>query len=70
MWFELLRHSNSDDPEWIRELTKDEMNFNSAVRVLCDHGLVETDTSAQGLTESKEYSMHGCVHSWTIEILN
>jgi hypothetical protein len=41
LWFELLQHSDQDDPEWIREITKNKLTFNAAVRVLCDHGLVE-----------------------------
>ncbi|KAH6714009.1 hypothetical protein BKA61DRAFT_656555 [Leptodontidium sp. MPI-SDFR-AT-0119] len=70
LWFELLRHGDSDDPEWLRELTKDELSFDSAVRVLSNHGLVEVATSSQESTESKGYSIHGCVHSWTIHALN
>ncbi|KAN0072346.1 hypothetical protein V8E54_009275 [Elaphomyces granulatus] len=70
IWFELLRHGNSKDPEWIRELTKDELSFNEAVRVLSDHGLVEVDMSSQELIESRGYSIHGCVHLWTIYALN
>ena len=70
IWFELLQHSDSEDPEWIRELTEDELSFNSAVRVLSDHGLVEVDASSQKWAESRGYSIHGCVHSWTIHILN
>ena len=70
IWFELLRHGNSKDPEWIRELTKDELSFNEAVRVLSDHGLVEVDMSSQELIESRGYSIHGCVHSWTVYVLN
>src|SRR5467141_734943 len=70
IWFELLRHSDLEDPEWIRELTKDELSFNEAVRVLSDHGLVEVDMSSQELIESRGYSIHGCVHSWTIYVLN
>jgi hypothetical protein len=27
LWFELLRHGDSNDPEWLRELTKDELSF-------------------------------------------
>ena len=69
IWFELLRHGDSEDPMWIRELTEDEINFNSAIRVLCDHGLVEADTSQEAV-ESRGYSMHSCVHSWTIHVLN
>jgi tetratricopeptide (TPR) repeat protein len=67
---ELLRHSDSEDPEWIRELTEDELNFNEAVRVLSDHGLVEVDMSPQERIESRGYSIHGCVHSWAINVLN
>ncbi|KAN0067790.1 TPR-like protein [Elaphomyces granulatus] len=70
LWFELLRHSDSDDPDWIRELTEDELGFNGVVRVLSDHGLVEADMSSQELIESRGYSIHGCVHSWTVNVLN
>src|SRR5467141_2976270 len=70
IWFELLRHGSSKDPDWIREFTKDEQSFNKADRVLSDHGLVEVDMSSQELIESRGYSIHGCVHSWTIYVLN
>ena len=70
LWFELLRHSDSEDPEWLRELTKDELSFDGAVRVLSNLGLVEVATSSQEWIESKGYSIHGCVHSWTIHALN
>ncbi|KAN0067820.1 HET domain containing protein [Elaphomyces granulatus] len=70
LWLELLRHSNSEDPDWIRELTEGELGFNRAVRVLSDHGLVEVDMSSQELVESRGYSIHGCVHSWTVYVLN
>src|SRR6202161_4699289 len=70
IWFELLRHGDSEDPEWIHELTKDELSFNEAVRVLSDHGLVEVDMSSQELMESRGYSIHGCVHSWMVNVLN
>jgi tetratricopeptide (TPR) repeat protein len=70
LWFELLRHGDSEDPDWIRELAEDELSFHGAVRVLSDHGLVEVDTSSQEWIESRGYSIHGCVHSWTIHVLN
>src|SRR6195952_733143 len=43
IWFELLQHYKVGQPEWIARLTEDELAFNSAIRVLCDHGLVEAD---------------------------
>ncbi|KAN0083094.1 hypothetical protein V8E54_002182 [Elaphomyces granulatus] len=70
LWFELLRHGGSKDPDWIRELTEDKLVFNGAVRVLSDHGLVEVDMSSQELIESRGYSIHGCVHSWAVNVLN
>jgi hypothetical protein len=40
------------------------------VRVLSDHGLVEVDRPSQEWIESRGYSIHGCVHSWTVHVLN
>ena len=40
------------------------------MRVLSDHGLVGVDKSSQELLESRGYSIHGCVHSWTVHVLN
>ncbi|OBT85618.1 hypothetical protein VE02_05176 [Pseudogymnoascus sp. 03VT05] len=30
LWLELLQHSDLNDPEWVRELTKDEVSFHQA----------------------------------------
>ena len=70
VWFELLQHSDSEDPDWIRELIEDELSFHGAMRVLTDHGLVQVDKSSQELPESRGYSIHGCVHSWTVHVLS
>ncbi|KAG4429439.1 hypothetical protein IFR05_015080 [Cadophora sp. M221] len=70
VWFELLQHSDFEDLDWIRELIKDELSFHEAMRVLSNHGLVEVDKSSQELLESRGYSIHGCVHSWTFHVLN
>ena len=70
IWYELLLHGDSEDPEWIHELTRDELVFNGAVRVLSDYGLVEVDMSSQERVESRGYSIHGCVHSWVVNVLN
>jgi hypothetical protein len=70
IWLELLQHSDESDPEWIQEIKKDAMTFNAAIRVLCNHGLVEVENSPYELVESRGYSMHGCVHAWTMHVLN
>ncbi|TVY13910.1 Protein SERAC1, partial [Lachnellula arida] len=70
LWLELLQHSNSGDPNWVGEVAKDELTFYNAMRVLSNHGLVEVETSAQDMVESRGYSIHGCVHAWTVSVLN
>ncbi|PVH70491.1 hypothetical protein DL98DRAFT_564159 [Cadophora sp. DSE1049] len=70
LWLKLLQHSDSNDPDWVRELTNDELSFHGAMRVLSDHGLVEVEKSSLELVESQGYSIHGCVHSWTVHVLN
>ena len=70
IWLELLQHDDSDTPDWVRQLVKDKISFHKAMRVLSSHGLVEVHASPQELVESSGYSMHGCVHSWTINVLN
>ncbi|KAJ2986546.1 hypothetical protein NUW58_g4974 [Xylaria curta] len=70
IWLELLQAYNDHDIEWIREVTKDELTFASTVRTLIDYGLVEVYISTDEPTESKGYSVHNCVHSWMIHVLN
>ncbi|PVH69794.1 kinesin light chain 1 [Cadophora sp. DSE1049] len=70
LWLELLQHSDSTDPDWVKALTKDEVSFHQAARILSSHGLVEVHTSSQSLIESRGYSIHGCFYSWTIHVLN
>lgn len=70
IWLELLQHSDSWVPKWIRKLVENELNFTAAVQVLCDYRLVEADSSSQEWIKSRGYSIHGCVHSWMIHVLN
>ena len=70
IWFELLQHNDFNDPDWVRQVVKDEVTFHNAMRVLSSHGLVEIDMSGQDLIESRGYSIHKCVHLWAIYVLN
>ncbi|KAM0137652.1 hypothetical protein ACHAO1_003971 [Botrytis cinerea] len=70
LWFDLLRHAKSVDNKWIQKLTEDELNFNEAVTLLCTFGLVDPDKSSQEQIGSRGYSVHSCVHSWTVFVLN
>ncbi|KAH9906436.1 hypothetical protein F4778DRAFT_649008 [Xylariomycetidae sp. FL2044] len=69
LWFELLRVDDADGPPWVSELA-DELNFNSAIGTLRDYGLIEPHVSTLDQLESKGYSIHACVHTWTIHVLN
>ena len=68
--FDLLRHANSVDDEWIQKLTKDELNFNEAITLLCTFGLVDPDKPPQQQVRARGYSVHSCVHSWIVFVLN
>lgn len=70
VWFQLLRHATPTDDESIRKLIEDELNFTEAVMLLCSFGLVDADRTLQLQVGSGGYSMHSCVHSWTVFVLN
>lgn len=70
LWYELLQHSGSRNPNWVRQVAENEAVFHNAMRVLSNHGLVELETSVHDPTESRGYSIHGCVHAWSVSVLN
>ncbi|KAK5219741.1 hypothetical protein LTR47_011450 [Exophiala xenobiotica] len=70
VWFELLRHARSTDDACVRKLTEDELDFNEAVALLSSFGLVDVDRSLPQQFETGRYSVHSCVHSWTVCVLN
>lgn len=70
MRFELLRHARNCSDRCIQELVQDELNFKEAVTLLCNFGLAEVDRSLQEKFGSSGYSIHSCVHSWTVSVLN
>ncbi|KAH6653642.1 kinesin light chain [Truncatella angustata] len=70
IWFQLLQPNGIDDREaWTHELT-DELKFNSAMGTLHDYGFVELHIITPDLVGSRGYSIHSCVHAWTIHIVN
>ncbi|KAJ6008736.1 hypothetical protein N7522_003752 [Penicillium canescens] len=70
LWFELL-DGGSEKPEWLEELTKNKLTFHGTLRLLCSHELVEADVATiSQRVESRGYRVHGCVHSWMINMLN
>ena len=72
VWLELLQECPDDGPVWFAELTEDQLSFDAAVRVLCDHALIEAEVMFGGGSskESRGYGMHSCVHAWTMHVVN
>ena len=70
VWFGLLQKARYMDNEWIQKLAEDELSFNEAIRLLCEYGLVHSEPSLRQPFQSVGYSVHSCVHSWTIFMLN
>ncbi|MCJ1268875.1 hypothetical protein MMC22_008763 [Lobaria immixta] len=64
IWFQLLAAGRKAGPEWFSTIVEDELSFNEAIRLLCDHALIEP------LRVSNGYGMHSCVHDWALHILN
>lgn len=64
LWYQLLAAGKYGTPEWFFDLVDDEIKFNQAIGLLCDHALVER------LENSDGYGMHTCVHAWTVHVLN
>ena len=71
VWLELLQEGQRSSSAWFSELVEDQLSFNAAVRVLCDHALVEADAASKDDSiESQGYSMHSCVHAWTKHVVS
>ncbi|KAF6803118.1 NB-ARC and TPR domain protein [Colletotrichum sojae] len=71
IWYELLQAGTSEKPRWLGKMTEDKLSFEAVMRVLCEYGLAEPNGHSQEVgLESTGYSMHGCVHAWTIHVLN
>lgn len=62
--FELFHagHSLSEAPEWWIEVSKSRPRFKRAMSMLHDYSLLEVRPGG--------YSLHTCVHDWTLEHLN
>lgn len=72
LWYELVQEGGTaNGPKWLRDLTETRLAFEYGMRELCNHGLVEAHfTAAQSGAESSGYSVHSCVHSWMVHVLN
>jgi hypothetical protein len=65
IWYEFLHGGQGgDQPPWFTELVSDESVFEDAMQTLTRYCLVESHH------QSGSYSLHVCVHDWTLTSLN
>lgn len=67
IWFRLLHMGLTDQsqlPEWLTEIAADSVEFENVMSTLVDYCLLEAHP-ARG-----SYSIHNCVHDWTLAELN
>jgi hypothetical protein len=62
LWYELFQAGASDIPVWWGELLSSRARFNQALSRLHSYSLLEVSEG--------RYSLHTCVHDWTLEHLN
>src|SRR3984885_4493468 len=62
LWYELFQAGADAEPSWWLEMVKSKARFNYAISMLHDYSLVEVQAGS--------YSLHACVHDWTLELLN
>ena len=65
IWYDLLQGGQGgDQPAWFTELASDEFIFEDAIQTLTRYCLVEPHH------QTGTYSLHVCVHDWTLDGLN
>lgn len=65
LWYELFHIGLSDSsPSWLGDMMSDYITFDSVMGTLVDYCFLEVPT------EERKWSMHACVHDWTVAGLN
>lgn len=62
LWYELFHGGVGDTPAWWVDVLKSRARFNRAISTLHNYSLLEVSEG--------RYSLHTCVHDWTLEYLN
>jgi tetratricopeptide (TPR) repeat protein len=62
LWYELFRDGAKDQPLWWSEVAENRVRFDRAMAILHSYSLVEARPGS--------YSLHACVHDWTLGYLN
>lgn len=72
IWWEMIKAGRDGaQQEWFRKITEHELEFEYAMRSLCEYNLAEPNPASPPQNGgSHGYSMHACVHDWTKYGLN
>lgn len=63
--FDLLHAGlNATSPDWLKEVAGHRIDFENVMGILVDYCLIEVQPT------TKSYSMHACIHDWTLLELN
>jgi tetratricopeptide (TPR) repeat protein len=66
LWYGLFQKGAASGPPWLLTIVKSKGRFNKAISILREYSLVEVEGEAR----PRQYSLHTCVHDWTLEHLN
>ncbi|TEY63628.1 hypothetical protein BOTCAL_0153g00160 [Botryotinia calthae] len=66
IWYELFLKVADSGPIWLSNIVKSKVRFDRAMSKLREYSLIEVETEGQ----SGRYSLHTCVHDWTLGYLN
>ncbi|KAJ6092559.1 hypothetical protein N7486_007848 [Penicillium sp. IBT 16267x] len=65
LWYGLFHAGLAEtSPGWLREVITDDVNLDAVMRILTRYCFLEVQPT------SESWSMHNCVHDWTLAILN
>jgi hypothetical protein len=65
LWYELFHAGLTDSsPEWLREVITDDVTFDRMMGALAEYHFLDVHQT------SRSWSMHNCVHDWTLAALN
>jgi hypothetical protein len=64
LWYSLLAAGVQYGPEWFRATVGDKTEFKKTMALLRQHALVQYHS------DRDSYSIHNCVHDWTLNVLN
>ncbi|KAF2219668.1 P-loop containing nucleoside triphosphate hydrolase protein [Elsinoe ampelina] len=65
IWYELVKPpATLVGYKWLEQAVEDELSFLQCLRVLSEHGLIETKSADNSTNQLQGFAIHNCVHAW------